>query len=166
MQFLLAFQHYAVSQIENPTSAIIFMWEPENYASIATVSSNTFQVIEQVPGQKRRERGKAGTWSARAQATVKAEATASHLLSFENCLYYQIIYDFNDYRHNFCFFAKKLTQKNLSFSFSFLIFSKYKTKTFLKIDIESYVTYLKFQIFLYKLLRAILEKQFIQNIYE
>ena len=61
---------------------------------------------------------------------VTVGATASQPLSFENCLAYPIIYHFNDYKHNLCFFAKKLTQKNLTFSFSFLIFSKHKTNNF------------------------------------
>lgn len=47
-----------------------------------------------------------------------------HKPSYTGSLDYQIIYYFNDCKHNLCFFAKKLTQKNLTFLFLFSYFFK------------------------------------------
>ena len=68
------------------------------------------------PGQRERKPSYSGSHS-------------NQPLSFKHCLDYQIIYYFNDYKHNLCFFAKKLTQKNLTFSL-FLSFQSIKQRIF------------------------------------
>lgn len=67
------------------------------------------------------------------QAAVKLGATASQHFPFENCLYYQIIYYFNEHKCNLCFFAKNATWKISDFSFQSI-----KQKIFERLILNSY----------------------------